>query len=170
MGMTPQEIHAKLQQRFGEAIIEFNETVLQPFIKVSPDKLDSIAEYLRDSDLMGFDYLSCLSGVDAVQHLAVVYHLYSMKHNHKIVLRAEVSREKPEVKSVANLWRTADWHEREAYDMYGIIFEGHPNLCRILLPDDWVGFPLRKDYVTPEFYNGIRVPYPQTKEAADEQN
>jgi NADH-quinone oxidoreductase subunit C len=168
MGMTPQEIHAKLQQRFGDAILEFNETVLQPYIKVSPERLDTIAEYLRDSDLMAFDYLSCLSGVDAVPNLAVIYHLYSLKHNHKIVLRVEVTREQPGVKSVAQLWRTADWHEREAYDMYGLQFIGHPDLRRILLPDDWEGFPLRKDYVTPEFYNGLRIPYPQEKEASRE--
>lgn len=166
--MTAQEIHVKLQERFGDAIMEFNEAVLQPYIKIDPQKIDAVAEYLRDYDDLAFDYLMCLSGVDLIEKLGIVYHLYSIKHNHKIVLKTEVSKEKPDVMSVAQLWRTADWHEREAYDMYGVNFINHPDLRRILLPDDWAGFPLRKDYVTPEFYNGIRIPYPQEKEEVNE--
>jgi NADH-quinone oxidoreductase subunit C len=110
----------------------------------------------------------CLSGIDLAENLGVVYHLYSMVHTHKLVMRTEVPKEKPDVKSVAMLWRTADWHEREAFDMFGINFIQHPELKRILLPDDWTGFPLRKDYIQPEFYNGIRVPHPDQKKEAND--
>ncbi len=159
--MTAQEIHDKLKNKFSDDIIELNDAVLQPFIKVDPGKIDEIAEYLRDDSEFEFDYLSNLSGVDLGENVGVVYHLYSMKHNHKIVLKVEAPKDKADVKTVSMLWKTADWHEREAYDLLGINFVNHPDLRRILLPEDWEGYPLRKDYVTPEFYNGLRVPYPQ---------
>jgi len=89
----------------------------------------------------------------------LVYNLFSMKHRHKIALRVDLPRDNPRVPSVESVWRTADWHEREAYDLFGIHFEGHPDLRRILCPDDWEGYPLRKDYVVQEYYHGIRVPY-----------
>jgi NADH-quinone oxidoreductase subunit C len=108
---------------------------------------------------MQFDYLSCLSGVDLKGKLAVVYQLYSMVKRHKITIRVEVSTENPSVPSVESIWRTANWHEREAFDLFGVIFTGHPDLRRILLPYDWDGHPLRKDYQVPEFYNGMKVPY-----------
>ncbi|MFA6542090.1 MAG: NADH-quinone oxidoreductase subunit C, partial [Bacteroidota bacterium] len=91
--------------------------------------------------------------------LGVTYHLYSMVHRHKFVLKVEVPTDAPNIPSVESVWKTANWHEREAFDMYGIQFSGHPDLRRILLPDDWEGYPLRKDYEVPEFYNGMRVPY-----------
>ena len=108
---------------------------------------------------MLFDYLSNLSGMDLAENLGVVYHLYSMKYKHTIVLKVTVSKENPNVHSVERIWRTADWPEREAYDLFGVIFEGHHNLIRILNPYDWEGYPLRKDYKTPEEYHGIKVPY-----------
>ena len=92
--------------------------------------------------------------------LSVFYHLDSTSLKHKITLKVSAPRENPEVESVENIWRAADWHEREAYDMYGIIFLNHPNLIRILMPYDWdAGYPLRKDYKNPEFYQGMKVPY-----------
>ncbi|HEX3072861.1 MAG TPA: NADH-quinone oxidoreductase subunit C, partial [Ignavibacteriales bacterium] len=92
--------------------------------------------------------------------LSVYYHLYSIKHNHKVTLKVYTERENPEIETVSFVWRTADWHEREAYDMLGIKFLHHPDLRRILLPDDWeAGSPLRKDFKVPEFYNGMKVPY-----------
>ncbi len=166
--MTPQEIHEQLNRKFDGSLLEFNDTVLQPYIKVPPADVDRIARYLRDDDALQFDFLMCLSGVDLGEDLGVVYHLYSTIRDHKIVLRTETPKSSPQVKSVAALWRTADWHEREAYDMLGITFVQHPDLRRILLPDDWEGFPLRKDYVQPEIYNGIRVPHPDQKEGDDD--
>ncbi|HID38022.1 MAG TPA: NADH-quinone oxidoreductase subunit C [Calditrichaeota bacterium] len=158
--MTAQEIHDQIKTKFPEAILEFDDSVLQPFMKIAPNQLYAVCHYLRDEDTLDFDFLSCLSGVDQGETLATVYHLYSMRHKHKIVLKTEVAREKPEIASVADLWRTADWHEREAYDLFGIIYVNHPDLRRILLPDDWEGYPLRKDYVEPDEYNGIQIKHP----------
>ena len=100
---------------------------------------------------------------DFAPHMQVVYHLSSIEHKHTLVLKVKVDRWKngeegslPEVPSVAGIWRTADWHEREVYDLSGVLFTGHPNMKRILCPDDWVGYPLRKDYEMPLEYLGIR--------------
>jgi len=166
--MTSQEIHDILAQKFPASVVEFSDGILQPFIKIQAGDIDRIARFLRDDDQLQFDYLMCLSGIDLGENLGVVYHLYSTVHNHKIVLRAEAAKQTPDVKSVAPLWRTADWHEREAFDMLGINFVNHPDLRRILLPDDWEGFPLRKDYIQPDIYNGIRVPHPDHKEEAND--
>ena len=166
--MTVPQIYEILKAEFTDKILELDDTVLQPFIKISAAHTATIGRFLRDDERLQFDYLMCLSGLDLTENLGVVYHFYSMVHNHKLVVHTEVSKEKPEVSSVAMLWRTADWHEREAYDMLGIRFIQHPDLKRILLPDDWTGFPLRKDYKQPEFYNGIRVPHPDQKEEIDD--
>jgi NADH-quinone oxidoreductase subunit C len=92
-------------------------------------------------------------------NLGVVYHLYSLPKRHKVTLKVIIPKDTPNVKTVSGVWATADWHEREAYDMIGIIFDGHKYLRRILLDDDWVGHPLRKDFEVPEFYHGMKVPY-----------
>lgn len=159
--MIPQEIEGLLREKFGESILEAKlEGVHDPFIKIAPEKIGDVSLFLRDHDGTAFDVLMCLSGVDYTRgKLGVVYHLHSMKWNHKIVLKVEVSVDQPHCQSVALVWRCADWHEREAYDMYGIIFDGHPDLRRILMPYDWEGHPLRKDYQVPTYYNGMKVPY-----------
>ena len=160
--MTPAEIHARVKERFGEGVLEFNDTVLNPYIKLVPEIVAEVGHELKDDAELQFNCLMCLSGVDygAGKNLGVVYHLQSMPLMHQIVLKIDLPRESPSVPSVALIWRTADWHEREAYDLFGIRFEGHPDLRRIFLPDDWEGHPLRKDYVVQEFYHDIRVPFP----------
>jgi NADH-quinone oxidoreductase subunit C len=161
--MTPQEISEKLAAKFsGVSDIGLEaklDAPVDPTIKVSPIHILEVAKFLRDDDDMQFDYLSCLSGVDLKGKLAVVYQLFSMVKRHKITIRVEVPTENPSVPSVESIWRTANWHEREAFDLFGITFAGHPDLRRILLPYDWDGYPLRKDYQVPEFYNGMKVPY-----------
>jgi len=97
--------------------------------------------------------------VDRLDRFEVVYHLASLSHGHRIVLKAIVPRDDPHIASVAAIYPTANWHERETYDLMGIVFDGHPDLRRILLPDDWEGHPLRKDYVFPESYHGISNKY-----------
>jgi len=115
---------------------------------VAPDKLRELAKKLKEADDTAFDYLFCLSGVDMGTHFFVVYHFTSTKHNHSIVLKAKITdKTNPAVDTVCDLWRTAEFHEREAYDFFGIKFNNHPDLRRLFLPDDWNGFPLRKDYV-----------------------
>ncbi|HWP82340.1 MAG TPA: NADH-quinone oxidoreductase subunit C [Bacteroidota bacterium] len=158
--MTPQEIYDNLKAKFGDAILEAKLDALQPWIRIAPERAKDIALFLRDEQPFQFDYMMCLSGIDYNDgNLGVVYHLFSMVHKHKIVLRANTSKENPRVQSVSSVWGTANWHEREAFDMFGIIFDGHPDLRRILCPDDYPGYPLRKDFKVPEFYNGMKVPY-----------
>ena len=162
--MTPQEIYEHLKDKFGESIVSFEEAIADPFIVVAAEPFAVIAQYLAEDEGLAFDFLMCLSGVDLGpkdSNYYVVYHLYSMTHRHKLVLKIALSKEEeePHVPTVEHIWRTANWHEREAYDLYGIIFDGHSDLRRILLPDDWEGYPMRKDYAEPEFYRGMRVPY-----------
>ncbi len=159
--MIPQEIHSLLTSRFGEAVLDAKlEGVLDPFIRVAPGRIHEVARFLRDTEQTQFDSLMCLSGMDYTGgKLGVVYHLHSIRWGHKIVLKVDVTADNPHCASVESVWKTANWHEREAYDLFGIVFDGHPDLRRILLPDDWEGHPLRKDYQVPEFYNGMKVPY-----------
>ncbi len=158
--MLANEIYEILKKEFGDGILEFKEEApSDPYISVEPSKIFDICHTLRDSSELMFDYLMCLSGLDLGESLGIVYHLYSFKHTHKIVIKTTVPKETPTLPSVMHLWRTADWHEREAFDLYGMIFSGHDNLIRILLPYDWEGYPMRKDYNEPEEYHGMRVPY-----------
>ncbi len=157
---TAQEIHDALKQGFEGAVTDAGLDALQPWILIAPDKIGVVCRFLYEHEDFAFDYLMCLSGVDNKdKSLGVVYHLSSIKHKHKIVLKVSCPRDNPRVATVSTIWGTANWHEREAYDLLGIVFEGHPDLRRILLPYDWEGHPLRKDYKVAEFYNGMKVPY-----------
>ncbi|PDO10380.1 MAG: hypothetical protein BLM47_07575 [Candidatus Reconcilbacillus cellulovorans] len=111
---------------------------------VRADHWPNVARLLKEKER--FDYLRSLAGVDFETHMEVVYHLTSLETRENVCVKVRTSRESPSIPSVASVWATADWHEREAYDLFGIRFPGHPDLRRILLPDDWVGHPLRKDY------------------------
>ncbi len=169
--MIPQDIVNSLKAKFPEAILDSKiNGVIDPWVKVAPDRIKDAAIFLRDDEALAFDALMCLSGIDYTGGkpqgdkpqgggFGVVYHLHSTKWNHKITLKAEVNTENLHCQSVESVWKTANWHEREAFDMYGILFDGHPDLRRILMPYDWEGYPLRKDYQVPEYYNGMKVPY-----------
>lgn len=172
-----EEIFELLKNNFSNLEIDIDtETPTEPIITVPPNEIHNVGLFLRDEEQLQFDSLMCLSGVDDANGekvkledeseiikggtLSVFYHLYSIKHRHKITIKVVTGRDNPEVESVENVWKTADWHEREAYDMFGIKFLNHPNLTRILMPYDWeAGYPLRKDYKNPEFYKGMKVPY-----------
>jgi NADH-quinone oxidoreductase subunit C len=175
--MTVQEIHTLLVQQFGEQVITGLKTAAKdPWIEVAPAAIAQVAEFLKDDQRLRFDYLMDLSAVDFHEPdpklapkfpydscVAVVYHLFSFPHRHRLTVKVKLPRwkndspgELPEVPSVSQVWGIADWHEREAYDLIGICFTGHPNLVRILCPDDWEGHPLRKDYAFPEEYHGVR--------------
>ena len=126
---------------------------------VSPNNWIEIAQILiNDSDLE-FNYLMCISSYDKGDNkmYGVAYNFYSTNRQHYLEVRIEIEDGTP-IPSIANIWRSADWHEREAYDMIGIVFEGHPNLKRILLSDDWEGYPLRKIFKEPDYYHGMPVP------------
>ncbi|HUI30385.1 MAG TPA: NADH-quinone oxidoreductase subunit C [Candidatus Acidoferrales bacterium] len=159
--MNANEIHDKVKSKFPEAVIEFKpEAVTEPFIVVRSEMIREVAQFISEDPELKFDYLICLSGVDFNDgNLGIVYHLSSMPKRHRIVLKVKVPKDKPEVPSVESVWKTANWHEREAFDLFGIVFLDHPDLRRILLPDDWEGFPLRKDYKVQEYYQGMKVPY-----------
>src|SRR5512143_1489236 len=149
--MIPQEIHSALAARFGDAVRDAKlEGVLDPWIRIAPEWIREVALYLRDDSASQFDTLCLLTGMDYTGgKLGVVYHLASISLGHKIVLKVDVTADSPHVPSVESVWKTANWHEREAFDMIGILFDGHPDLRRILMPDDWEGHPLRKDYKVP---------------------
>jgi NADH-quinone oxidoreductase subunit C len=167
---TTEEIYNSLKEKLNSSL------PVEPFIVVSPQSIDKVSLFLKENEELRFDSLMCLSGVDDANGekvtnedgisiakggtLSIVYHLESTELKHKVVLKVSVSKDNSEVKSVASVWRHADWHEREAYDLLGVTFLNHPDLRRILMPYDWeAGYPLRKDYENPEFYQGMKVPY-----------
>jgi NADH-quinone oxidoreductase subunit C len=169
--MEPKAIAEALSARFGEKITGSSLEVLQPWVVVTADALVEVAAFCKSDPALAFDNLMNLSAVDYPKEtpprMEVVYHLYSYTHDHTFVLKVHTPREESIVPTVETIWGVANWHEREAYDMFGIRFAGNSDLRRILLPDDWVGYPLRKDWVDPELYNGMHVkPTPQMAERA----
>ena len=112
---------------------------------------------MEADERLKFDHLETLAGVDYKDRVEVVYVMYSMTHRHRYSLKCKLPREEPRVPTVESVWRVANWHEREAYDMVGVVFEGHSDLRRILCPDDWEGWPLRKDYKAPKIYRDMPV-------------
>lgn len=155
--MSPKQIAARLVERFGAAITASLPEDKHPRIHTTAEHWRAMAEFLRNDPELAFDWLACLSGVDYPEQkqLCAVYELRSTRHEHWFAVKVFVDRDRPVIPSVSDLWPAAEWHEREAYDLLGIRFEGHPDLRRILLPEDWEGHPLRKDYVYPQFYHGI---------------
>ncbi|QGJ70557.1 NADH-ubiquinone oxidoreductase chain C [Planctomycetales bacterium 10988] len=165
-----------LEKSFPEEIVGCTTEVLDPWIEVRPESIASVCRFLRDDPEFHMDMLTNISAVDYFEpdpkkakrfkydpHLELVYHLWSTHSKRRLILKLMLPRWKndqagqlPEVPSVNSIWRTADWHEREIYDLMGIFFLGHPHLRRILCPEDWVGHPLRKDYEMPLEYHGIR--------------
>lgn len=139
-----------ITDNLGEDILE--DSYINPLSKDVPTlvaKKESyyrLAEFLKYNELLGFDYLSEIHGTDFQTHMEVYVHLYSYKNRQSVALKVKLDRDQPVIESLANLWAGANWPECEAYDLLGIKFEGHPNLHRIMLGEDWVGHPLRKDY------------------------
>lgn len=160
--MDAKAIYEKLKAKFGDEVItSYNELKVDPFIIIKLSEIEKVCRYLAEDEDLAFDTLVSISGVDypKEEKLASVYHLFSYKHLHKLVLKVELSRSEPRVPTVEKVWPAANWHEREAYDLLGIIYEEHSDHRRILLPDDWVGHPLRKDYKDMEYYHGMKVTY-----------
>jgi NADH-quinone oxidoreductase subunit C len=155
MGLTHKQVYERIREKFPEGAASIVETPGDPYCVLRREAVLPVCAWLRDDPEMQFDLCSCVSGTDDTKDLWVVWHLTSIPRNQRAVLKLNVGRENPSAPSVSSIWRTADWHEREAYDMYGIRFEGHPDLRRILLPEDWPGYPLRKDYEFPDEYQGI---------------
>lgn len=175
--MNIQEVHSILLEKFGAEIVGSEpKKATDSWIQVAAESIVDVGRFLKDDSRLSFDHLNDLCGVDYLEpdpkkapkfghepHVEVVYHLTSMKYHHLLKLKVSVPRWKndvpgqlPVVPSVSGVWGIANWHERETYDLVGIDFAGHPNLRRILCPEDWVGHALRKDYEFPLEYHGVR--------------
>lgn len=177
--MDTSGIFAELQAKFGENAVYGYEPPKSPQLDdhffVAPSKLVAIAKHLRDAASLQFDHLECLTGVDYPDSpvatpkpsegaekgtIHVVYHLRSYSFRHRAVIKVSLPRSNPKVPSLVSVWAAANWHERECYDLLGVVFEGHPDLRRLLMPEDWVGHPLRKDFREQESYHGISTSRP----------
>ena len=155
--MDAASIHQRLVARFEAGVGDCHLDVKDPWIDVQPAAIAEVCRVLHDDPELRFDCLSNESGVDykAKGVLEVVYHLYSYSRRHSIVLKVDVPRDSPIAPTVEGVWKAANWLEREIYDLLGVTFEGHTDLRRLLMPEDWIGYPLRKDFVEPEEYHGI---------------
>lgn len=155
--MKPQEIAALLSERFGNRILEAKPEALNPWSAVNPSSILEICRFMSSDNRLNMDHLELLGGADYKDRIEVVYVIYSMRHHHRYTLKCPLPREDPRIDTVETVWGIANWHEREAFDMFGIVFEGHSDLRRILCPDDWDGYPLRKDYRFPTSYREMPV-------------
>ncbi len=155
--MDAAAIHQRLKARFEAGVGDCDLQAKDPFIRVSPAAILEVCRFLHGEPDLQFDVLSNETGVDykAKGVIEVVYHLYSYPHRHAIVLKVDAPRDNPVVPTVETVWKAANWLEREIYDLLGVTFEGHSDLRRLLMPEDWIGYPLRKDFVEPEEYHGI---------------
>ena len=141
-----EQLGQAVSDRFPDAVTDSTEIGGVPTLTVSAGAVVDICTFLRDDPALRFDYLMSLTAVDWTDRMEVVYHLYSIPMKHYLTLKIRTDRDDPRAPSVCPVWKAADWQEREVYDMFGIVFGGHPDLRRILMEDDWEGYPLRKDY------------------------
>ncbi|MGN7888540.1 NADH-quinone oxidoreductase subunit C [Dyadobacter sp. 22481] len=169
--MTFQEITDIVTSQFPEYAISPDTKNLQPALIVPAQGIAAVCRFLHEDERCYFDYLACITAIDhgvAADTMELIYNLTSIPYGSDLALKTVFARNTaegtlPSVPTVSHIWRTADWHEREAFDLMGITFDGHPDLRRILLPEDWEGHPLRKDYNAQERYHGIYVRYEDGK-------
>jgi len=174
--MTFSDIVQIIDEKSGISLLARQPSALDPFLVVAPLDWPALGKFLIDEPRLHLDMLNCITVVDYLEtdaskvakcgfepHLEVVYHLSSFTHQHRLVVKILLPRWKdnipntlPEVPTVCHIWPAANWHERECFDLGGVCFTGHPDLTRILMAEDWVGHPLRKDYEYPLEYQGIR--------------
>jgi len=161
-----QEAYPAFDEAIEKVVVDRGELTLH----IRPDKIAEVCQVLRDDEALRFELCSSVSGVDYLgadeRRLHVVYHLTSMTYRRRVRLEVAVPADNPHVPTITSVYPTADWQEREAYDMFGVIFDGHPNLTRILMPDDWEGHPQRKDYPlggVPVEYKGAEIPPPDQR-------
>ncbi|MBC5775836.1 NADH-quinone oxidoreductase subunit C [Pontibacter sp. KCTC 32443] len=166
--MTFRELQDFIVVKFGAEVIVAEKTDnLQPYLVLQTERLADVCLELHDNEQTYFDFLSCVTGIDngpEAGTMEVAYNLYSIPYDHHLMLKVQVSRNAegepiPVVPTVSHIWRTADWHEREVFDLVGILFKDHPDMRRILCAADWEGHPLRRDYKLQDYYHGIKVPY-----------
>lgn len=143
-------IEKTIRDSFPDAVVETTDVFGVLNVKLNPSSLLPVCEMLHSKPEMGFDYLADVTAIDWQDRIEVVYQLTAIADNKRLALRVDLDRDKPEVDSVVSVWQGANFQEREVYDLMGVVFRGHPDLRRILLPEDWEGYPLRKDYVIPD--------------------
>ena len=153
------EIKAAILDQFPGSVLE-SEGLAENQLELKADQWFEIATFMKEDPNLSFDQLECITGIDLGEESSLQsrYNFHSMEHRHKVEILISHDRNEPKVASVETIWRIGDWFERETYDMFGIIYEGHRDLRRILCPDDWEGWPLRKDYEGQELYHGIVIP------------
>jgi NADH-quinone oxidoreductase subunit C len=153
------QLAERIRKKFGESAAVLVTETRDPYVVVPAKKIAEVCRFLHDDPEMFFDGFSSLTGVDmpAEGSIDVVYHLVSYRHHGLCVLKVRLPREDPEVPSVTGVWKAANWFERETYDLLGVRFSGHPDLRRLLLPEDWEGHPLRKDYEEKPEYHGMET-------------
>ncbi|HEV7382681.1 MAG TPA: NADH-quinone oxidoreductase subunit C [Dyadobacter sp.] len=165
--MTFQEITEIITNHFPQIKIDGDLKGPQPILILPAESIAEVCSFLHSDDRLFFDYLACITGIDngpGLNTMELVYNLTSIPYGHDLMIRVVFPRNAdreplPVVPTLSHIWRTADWHEREIFDLIGIHFDGHPDQRRILLPEDWEGHPLRKDYTLQERYHGIYVKY-----------
>lgn len=165
--MQAREIFDRLVTLAGDAAFNFEEAVPKDgprdaCFHVRPDSVAAVMAHLRDDPALRFDFLQNLTAVDWIKRdvIELVYHLFSYVHRHAICVKVDLPRAAPRAPTVVPVWPTANWLEREQYDLLGVVFEGHPDLRRLLMPDDWVGHPMRKDFREPKSYRGMLTTRP----------
>jgi NADH-quinone oxidoreductase subunit C len=155
--MIPRDIADLLIETFGSRVLESKPDAINPWSAIETSAVREVCQFCRFDDRLSMEHLELLGGVDYKDRIEVIYVLYSLKHHHRFTLKCLLPRENPVIHTVETVWAVANWHEREAYDMFGIIFLEHSDLRRILCPDDWEGHPLRKDYKYPKSYRDMPV-------------
>ncbi len=161
--MIFEEILEQINAHLSDTLVKsIDENASPKAIVIDKSSLDELMIFLHKKDNLYFDSLSCLTGLDngvEANTMEVIYNLYSIPYDHHLMVKVILERTSPILPTVTSIWKTADWQEREAYDMLGIKFLGHPDLRRILMPADWDGYPLRKDHTDQEYYRGIKIDY-----------
>lgn len=160
--MKAEEIKILLEENFPQKSFEVVENASPQGIVIPAESLVEVMKFLHTNDQLYFDMLSCITGLDngsEAGNMEVIYNLYSIPNDIHLMIKVILQRDDLKVDSLVEIWKTADWQEREVYDMYGIHFNNHPDLRRILMPADWEGFPLRKDYEEQTYYRGMKVKY-----------
>jgi len=160
--MSIPEFISSLQSQFPEMVSVIESDDDQHLIEIEKEHLVTVCEFLKNTNDFYFDQLACITGIDnrdKFDCFEVIYNLNSIPYENTLYIKVKLFSEEETIPSLVSLWKAADWFEREVYDLFGITFKDHPDLRRILLPANWEGFPLRKDYKTQEYYHGIKVDY-----------
>lgn len=153
--MKVQEICELVKSTFPNEVLEVKLETYQPWVMVKSENIFPIAQFLRDDSRLKFDFLRMIAGVDYKDTIEMVYVLFSYEHHHEFKLKVRVPKDNPTMPTTELVWPAANWHEREIFDLLGVTFQSHSDMRRLLLPDDWQGHPLRKDYKEKDQYNGV---------------